>query len=96
MSADIEILITTLKDVLSSPSQAIVERDGKKQVYVAAGKGLHPGVKTSARLQPVEIGESNWISTEIRKGLTPGEFVITTPEAEGMKDGVKVRIEAEK
>ena len=96
MSADIEILITTLKDVLSSPSQAIVERDGKKQVYVASGKGIRPGVKTSARLQPVEIGESNWISTEIRKGLAPGDFVVTTPEAEGMKDGVKVRIEAEK
>jgi RND family efflux transporter MFP subunit len=96
MSADIEILITTLKDVLSAPSQAIVERDGKKQVYVAAGKGLHEGVKSSVRLQPVEIGESNWISTEIRKGLSPGEFVVTTPEAEGMKDGVKVKIEAEK
>ena len=93
MSADIEILITTLKDVLSSPSQAIVEREGKKQVYVVTGKGLRPGVKTSARLQPVEIGESNWISTEIRKGLSPGEFVVTTPEAEGMKDGVTIKIE---
>lgn len=96
MSADIEILITTLKNVLSAPSQAIVERDGKKQVYVAAGKGLRQGAKSKVRLQPVEIGESNWISTEIRKGLSAGEFVVTTPEAEGLKDGAKVKIEAEK
>ena len=96
MSADIEILITTRKDVLSAPSQAIVERDGKKQVYAAEGKGLRPGGTTRVHLRPVEIGESNWISTEIRKGLLSGEFVVTTPEAEGMKDGAKVKIEAEK
>ena len=35
MSADVEILITTLQDVLSVPSQAVIEREGKKQVYVA-------------------------------------------------------------
>ena len=38
MSADIEILIATLQNVLSVPSQAVVEREGKKQVYVAIGK----------------------------------------------------------
>ena len=96
MSADIEILITTLRDVLSAPSQAIVERDGKKQVYVAEGKGLAAGASTRVRLRPVEAGESNWINTEIIKGLSAGEYIVTTPEAEGLKDGVKVRIEAEK
>ncbi len=96
MSADIEILITTLTGVLSAPSQAIVEREGKKQVYVAEGASLAPGATTHVRLRPVEIGESNWVSTEIRNGLKAGEFVVTTPEAEGLKDGVKVRIEAEK
>lgn len=96
MSADIEVLITTLNNVLSAPSQAIVEREGKKQVYVAEGNGLQTGAKTSAHLRPVEIGESNWVSTEIRKGLTPGEFVITTPEAEGLKDGATIKIEENK
>jgi RND family efflux transporter MFP subunit len=96
MSADIEVLIATVKDVLASPSQAIVERDGKKQIFVAEGKGIRPGVKTRVRLRPVEIGESNWISTEIRKGLAPGEFVVTTPESEGLKDGVTIRIEETK
>lgn len=93
MSADIEILITTLTEVLSAPSQAIIERDGKKQVYVAEGKGLAAGSGTRVRLRPVEAGESNWINTEIKKGLSPGEFIVTTPEAEGLKTGAKVRIE---
>jgi RND family efflux transporter MFP subunit len=93
MSADIEVLVTTLRDVLSVPSQAIVERDGKKQVYVAEGSGLVSGDHAVVHLRPVEIGESNWVSTEIRKGLKAGELVVTTPEAEGLKNGVQVRIE---
>jgi RND family efflux transporter MFP subunit len=93
MSADIEVLITTLSGVLSVPSQAIVERDGKKQVFVAEGKNSGSGVNTRVHLRPVEVGESNWIATEVRKGLSVGDVVITTPEADGLKDGVKVRIE---
>jgi RND family efflux transporter MFP subunit len=96
MSADIEVLITTLTGVLSAPSQAIVEREGKKQVYVAEGTDLTPGATTRVRLRPVEIGESNWVSTEIRNGLKAGEFVVTIPEAEGLKDGVRIIVEKEK
>ena len=93
MSADIEVLVATLTGVLSVPSQAIVEREGRKQVFVVEGKGLTAGSTARVRLRPVEIGESNWISTEIRKGLSAGDVVVTTPEAEGLKDGVKVRVE---
>ena len=93
MSADVEILISTLKNVLSVPSQAIVERDGKKQVYVAEGKAVQPGDPAHAGLRPVEIGETNWSFTQIIKGLSAGEYVITTPEVEGLKNGVKVRVE---
>lgn len=93
MSADVEILITTLENVLSVPSQSIVERDGKKQVYVAEGKTVQPGDPAQARLRPVEIGETNWSFTQITKGLSAGEYVITTPEVEGLKNGAKVKIE---
>ncbi|NTW59251.1 MAG: efflux RND transporter periplasmic adaptor subunit [Nitrospirae bacterium] len=96
MSADVEILITTLTGVLSAPSQAIVEREGKKQVYIAEGTDLAPGATTRVHLRPVEIGESNWVSTEIRNGLKTGEFVVTTPETEGLKDGVRIIVEKEK
>ena len=93
MSADIEILITTLENVISVPSQCVVERDSRKQVFIAEGKSLKPGAAAIARLRPVEVGETNWSFTEITKGLVVGEFVITTPEAEGLKNGVKVKVE---
>lgn len=93
MSADIEILIATLQDVLSVPSQAIIDRDGRKQVYVAEGKTIRPGDSVVARLRPVEIGESNWVASEIKSGLKAGDYVVTTPETAGLKDGVKVKVE---
>lgn len=93
MSADVEILITTINSVLSVPSQSVVDREGKKQVFVADGKAIRPGATAVARLRPVETGETNWSFTEITQGLSDKVYVITTPEAEGLKDGVKVKIE---
>jgi len=93
MSADVEILVTTLQNVLSVPSQAVIERDGKKQIYIVSGNALKPGLKAVAKLKPVELGETNWSFTQITKGLSPGEFVITTPEATGLTDGAKVILE---
>jgi multidrug efflux pump subunit AcrA (membrane-fusion protein) len=85
--------VTTLQNVLSVPSQAVVERDGKKQVYIAEGSPVKPGGKAVAKLKPVETGETNWSFTQIAGGLSAGEYVITTPEAEGLKNGAKVKIE---
>ncbi len=96
MSADIEILIATVDNVLSVPSQCVVEREGKKQVFTAEGKTVRPGATVVAKLKPVETGETNWSFTEIRKGLSAGQYVITNPEAAGLKDGVKVKIEESK
>lgn len=93
MSADVEILVTTLQNVLAVPSQAIIEREGKKQVFIAQGRDLKSGVKTVAMLRPVEIGETNWSFTQVTKGLSAGDFIITTPEAEGLHDGAKIKIE---
>jgi RND family efflux transporter MFP subunit len=93
MSADVEILVTTLKDVLSVPSQAVIEREGKKQVYVVAGSTLKSGATSVAYLRPVEVGETNWSYTQVLSGIKSGEYVITTPEAAGLKDKAKVKIE---
>jgi RND family efflux transporter MFP subunit len=93
MSADVEILVATLQNVLSVPSQAVIERDGKKQVYSLSGADLKPGSKAVATLKTVELGETNWSFTQITKGLSFGAFVITTPEATGLKDGAKVVLE---
>jgi hypothetical protein len=79
--------------VLSVPSQAVIEREGKKQVFIATGSPVKTGEKAVAKLKPVEIGETNWSYTQVTKGLTAGEFVITTPEVDGLKDGAKVKVE---
>jgi hypothetical protein len=44
-------------------------------------------------LKPVEIGETNLSFTRITGGLAAGEQVITTPEAEGLKDQARIKIE---
>jgi RND family efflux transporter MFP subunit len=93
MSADVEILVATLHNVLSVPSQAVIEREGKKQVYVAEGSVVKPGDKAVAKLRPVEIGETNWSFTQVTGGLKAGNYIITTPEATGLKDNVTVKIE---
>ncbi len=93
MSADVEILVATLENVLSLPSQAVIEREGKKQVFVVDGSPLKPGSQATVKLQPVEIGETNWSYTQITSGLKAGDYVITTPEAAGLKNSVKVKVE---
>jgi RND family efflux transporter MFP subunit len=93
MSADVEIQVLTLSGVLSVPSQAVIERDGKKQVYYIEGAALKPGDTAAAKLKPVKIGETNWIFTQVTEGLSTGEYVITTPEADGLQEGARVEIE---
>ncbi len=93
MSADVEILINTMQNVLSIPSQAVIEREGKKQVYAIDRGQIRPESTALTKLMPVEIGETNWSFTQITKGLKSGDYVITTPEAAGLKDGAKVRVE---
>jgi len=64
----------------------------KKQVFAVNGKNIKSGAIAVAKLKPIEIGETNWTFTQVTKGLGEGEFVITTPEAEGLKDGAKWRL----
>ncbi|HEX9900775.1 MAG TPA: efflux RND transporter periplasmic adaptor subunit, partial [Candidatus Methylomirabilis sp.] len=57
MSADVEVIVARRQNALFVPSQAILEREGKRWVYrIADGR---------ARLVAVKVGENNWQSTEI-------------------------------
>lgn len=83
MSADIEIITENIPDVIAIPSQAIIEKNGKKYVYT---------IKDSkAYLMPVEIGRFNWTLSEILSGLKEGDRVIINPEVEGLKEGVRIK-----
>ena len=85
MSADIEVLTDIAANVISIPTQAIMEREGKKRVYIIRD--------SRALLGEIEIGLSNWSFTEIKKGLEEGDMIITEPDTEGLKDGVRVKAE---
>jgi len=84
MSADIEVLSKEIKGILHIPAQSVIERDGKKLVYVARDG--------RARLVPVEMGYYSWSDAEITSGLSEGDTVITTPDATGLKDGARVEM----
>ncbi len=83
MSADVEIIVETLRNVLHIPAQAIMTKDKEQIVYVIdAGK---------AARRVVETGRSNWNSTEILTGLSENEVVITSLDQEGLMPGVRVQ-----
>ena len=65
MSAQVEILITQLDDVLAVPIQAILEFKGKDHVYVVSPTGV--------TRREVKLGLSNEKLIEIKDGLKPGD-----------------------
>jgi HlyD family secretion protein len=84
MSADVEVIIARRQNALFLPSQAILEREGKRWVYrIADGR---------ARLVAVRVGENNWQSTEILEGLGEGDQVIVNPDVPGLSEGARVRV----
>lgn len=82
MSADVEVVVGRKEDALQIPSSAIMERDGKKFVYVAAGGKI-------AR-RDVSSGAANWERTEILSGLSAGDPVVTSLEQKDLAPGMRV------
>jgi RND family efflux transporter MFP subunit len=72
MTAQVEILVTQLDDVLSVPVQAVLEFKGKDYVYVARPDG------TFVRRE-VKVGTTNDKMIEIKEGLQAGEEVALSP-----------------
>ncbi|MEK7741461.1 MAG: efflux RND transporter periplasmic adaptor subunit, partial [Nitrospirota bacterium] len=68
MSADVEIIVDNIKNALVVPSHAVMEKNGKKFVFIRKG--------STAKLVPVETGQFNWNFTEITSGVKEGDTVI--------------------
>ena len=83
MSADVEIIVDNIKNALVVPSHAVMEKNGKKFVFIKKG--------STAKLIPVETGQFNWNFTEITSGVKEGDTVIINPDAQGLADGRRVR-----
>ena len=81
MSAQVEILIAKLTDVLAAPVQAVATVNGRQVCYVAGKGGVEPRV--------VKTGLSNDDFVEITGGLEPGEKVLLhAPTAAGAATAV--------
>jgi HlyD family secretion protein len=76
-SADIEILIESRVQALRIPTEAIFDNN---KVYVFVGDKL--------RLREIESGLSNWQRTEIRSGLSEGEWVLISSSQSNLSDGM--------
>lgn len=85
MSADVEIVVGRVRNVLVLPAQAVIERDGKKLVYV--------NEDSRARLREIKTGLSTWTTTEVVSGLKEGEEVVITVDAPGLKEGKMLKAE---
>lgn len=84
MSADVEVVVHSLKDALVIQSQSVMRRDGKKFAYVNdSGR---------ARLRELETGLSDWTYTQVVSGLAEGETVVITPDVPGLKDGSRLKV----
>lgn len=68
MSAQVEIIVKKLKDVLNIPLVAVSFREGKPLCAVLKGSRIE--------YREIELGENNDEVVEIKKGLNEGEIVI--------------------
>ena len=79
MSAQVEVLVKELPDVLQVPIQAVTPSDGGKVCFVADSSGCEK--------REVDVGEFNNEFIEIKNGLQEGEEVLlrapVSPEAAG-------------
>ena len=85
MSADIEIVVSRLRDVLFLPSLAVVEKEARRFALVVEGSRV--------RLRPLEVGDSNWTYVQIKGGLSAGNQVVLNPDLSKLKDGQRVKVQ---
>ena len=76
-SADIEVILAARDKVLRIPTEAVLE--GNRVMIFTADSRLTE--------RKIEAGLGNWVWTEVRKGLEPGEEVVTSVDREGVIDG---------
>lgn len=81
-SADMEVIIAQQDNVLRIPTEAVFDEN---KVYVVKDGTL--------QTQTVETGLSNWRFTEIKKGVSIGEQVVTSTTQTGLMDGTKVVVQ---
>jgi HlyD family secretion protein len=89
MTAEIEVLVADLPDVLTVPVTCVVEQGGKHYSWAVVGDKYER--------RPVILGMTNDKLIEIKDGLKEGDVVLINPRAiveEARKEGPKITPEA--
>jgi HlyD family secretion protein len=87
MSADVTVLLSSKNNILYVPSDAVMSRpDGDFVRAIADGLVVD---------RKVELGLTNWDTSEVLAGLDEGEPVIVSLDIRGLKEGVRVVVAAE-
>ncbi len=94
MYARVQLTVDTRPNALIVPSNAVVDFDGKRGVFVAAPREGEPQGQSgpavmTARFRPVQTGISDGAQVEITAGLNDGVRVITTG-ATALRDGDRI------
>lgn len=102
MTVDVRIVADRRRGTLPVPAEAVVERRGKKGVFVIEPAAVRGGGAPSrdggssgtgvARFRPVETGLANQTQVEVLKGLRPGESFVVGPAGalKNLRDGQRV------
>lgn len=80
MSAEVEIKVDTLKNVLSVPVTAVTSREGSRVVYLASALG-------DPASTPIETGAFNESFIEVLSGLEEGDKVMLHAPAPTQEEG---------
>jgi multidrug efflux pump subunit AcrA (membrane-fusion protein) len=93
MTAECEILVDHLKDVLTIPVAAVVEQRGKYKVWITVEDGFQE--------RPLVLGATNDQFVEVQDGVVEGANVVLNPravipEARAIKEAVEEMDVAEK
>jgi HlyD family secretion protein len=84
MSADVDVIVATQRNVIWIPPNAVMGRGTDRSVYVVDGG--------RAVKRPIETGVSTWERVEATRGLSEGDRVIVTLSVVGLADGSPVTI----
>jgi hypothetical protein len=71
LTAEVEIVVADLVDVIAVPVAAVVEQAGRTWCGVRTGTGVDR--------REVKLGQGNDMLVEVEQGLEPGEVVVLDP-----------------
>jgi len=88
MSADVTVVLSSKDNVLYVPTDAVMSKPDGDFVYT-----MNDGRVVSRR---VELGLSNWDTSEVISGINQAEPVIVSLDVRGLKEGARVEVASDR